>query len=235
MLVAGSRPSACASPTYAEVLITILFGDAFLPDVAGQNRSTFDMRSSSRPLVVAMTSVALVACGSNVGYPTHYQPAPSSCPVSTAASFGGGSTSVSPNYGFGSGPVYLSGQSDWDSGGQTAIILVDSRYQGPISVRASQFGGDGASTITLADLNLDETAAAGLASKEQSHGVQVVSATHRAAGGLTLAAGGPPSSWRAWFGTLSTSGHGCFAIQADGDNFSEVIIVWVQAGAAPPG
>jgi hypothetical protein len=193
------------------------------------------MRPTSRELVVAMTAVALVACGGTVGSPTNYQPAPSSCRVSTAASFGEGSTAVAPNYGLGSGPVYLSGQSDWYSGGQAAILLVDSKYQGPLSVRASELGGEGVSTITLAEENLTTTAADGLTLKEREHGVQVVSATHPAAGELTLAAGGPSSTWRGWFGTLSTSGRGCFAIRADGDNFSEVIIVWVQAGAAPPG
>jgi|SRR5919108_3614859 hypothetical protein len=193
------------------------------------------MRPASRELVVAMTAVALVGCGGTVGAPTNYQPAPSSCRVSTAASFGGGSTAVAPNYGLGSGPVYLSGQSDWYSGGQAAIILVDSSYHGPVSVRASQLGGDGASTITLAEANLTKTAAGGLAFKERQHGVHMVSATNQAAGEMTLAAGGPSSSWRGWFGTLTTSGPGCFAIRADGDNFSEVIIVWVQAGPAPPG
>ncbi|HEY2598707.1 MAG TPA: hypothetical protein VGJ79_09530 [Candidatus Dormibacteraeota bacterium] len=135
------------------------------------------------------------------------------------------------SYGFGSGPVYLSGQSDWYAGGQAAFIRVDSSYRGAVTIRASQFGGDGASTIALADQNFPEAAV----DKERQHGFQVVSATRLPGGGLTLAADGSPSASREWFGLLSTSGPGCFAINADGDNFSEVIVIWVNPGAPPPG
>ncbi len=183
------------------------------------------MRSASRQLLIAMTVLTLVACSGNLASSTYLQPASGSCPVSSQA----------PNYGVGSGPVYLSGQNDWYAGGQVAILLVDASYLGPLSVRASALAGNSASTITLAEENLSETAVAGLAVKEQQRSRQVVSATHLAGGEMRLAAAEPSSSSREWLGHLSTSGPGCFAIRAAGDTFSEVIIISVHAGPAPPG
>jgi hypothetical protein len=144
-----------------------------------------------------------------------------SCPASPEA----------PGHGFGAGPVYLAGQSGWYSGGQVAILMVDSTYAGPLLVRAAQLGGAGTSQITLADL----PDLAGISAKESQHAVAVVSAVHTPEGGLQLPADpGPPSS-RAWFGRLSTSGPGCFALQLDGAAFSEIIVVTVRGGPPPPG
>ena len=138
-------------------------------------------------------------------------------------------------FGFGAGPVYLAGQSSWYAGGQEAILMVDPKYSGPLVVRASQLGGDGKSQITLAADGLDPTALAGLVDKERQHGVTVVSAIQTTDGGLEVQAAPSSPLWRAWFGRLSTGGAGCFAIQADGTGFTEVIVVAVRAGPAPPG
>jgi hypothetical protein len=156
------------------------------------------------------------------------------CPASSLV--GSGATTA-PNYGFGAGPgpVYLAGQSSWYAGGQEAILMVDPKYSGPLLVRASQLGGDGKSQITLAADGLDPTALAGLVDKERQHGVTVVSATQTTDGGLELQAAPSSPLWRAWFGRLSTGGAGCFAIQADGTGFTEVIVIAVHAGPAPPG
>src|SRR6478752_1406614 len=70
-------------------------------------------------------------------------------PTSSCASSGG------TGLGFGPGPVYLTGQSSWYSGGQAALLRVDAKYSGPLQVQASQSGGDGTSQITLAPMNLD--------------------------------------------------------------------------------
>jgi hypothetical protein len=144
-----------------------------------------------------------------------------SCPASSDGTLG-----------FGAGPAYLSGQSSWYSGGQAAVLRVDSKYSGPLQVRASQFGGDGTSQITLA--NVDPTTLANAAAKEGSHGVMVVSAVPTT-GGLELQAVPSSSHWRAWFGQLSTGGPGCFELRVDGTGFTEVIVFAVQAGPAPPG
>jgi hypothetical protein len=134
--------------------------------------------------------------------------------------------------GFGAGPAYLTGQSSWYAGGQTAVLRVDSKYSGPLEVRASQLGGDGTSQISL--VNVDPTTLANVAAKEGSHGVMVVSAVPTT-DGLALPAIPSSSDWRAWFGQLSTGGPGCFQLRVDGTGFSEVIVFAVQAGPAPPG
>ena len=183
------------------------------------------MRAALRQLAVAMTALGLVGCSGNLASSTVNQPAGGTCPVSSQA----------PNSGFGSGPVYLSGQSDWYSGGQVAILHVDASYSGPLLVRGSPLASNGGSTITLAEENLSKDATDGLAGKEQQHSRQLVSASHLAGGELRLAASQPSTSSREWFGYLSTSGPGCFALHAEGDNFSEIIIFAVRPGPAPPG
>jgi hypothetical protein len=137
------------------------------------------------------------------------------------------------NNGFGPGPVYLSGQSGWYSGGQVAVLVVDPGYSGPLLVRAAPLGGAGTSKITLAD----EPAyvLANIAAKDSQHGVADILAVHTPEGGLQLQAYGGSPSWRAWYGQLSTSGAGCFALQVDGASFSEVIVVAVHGGPPPPG
>ena len=152
-----------------------------------------------------------------------------SCPASTMNNLG----NTAPNYGFGAGPVYLAGQSGWYSGGQVAILMVDPAYAGPLLVRAAQLGGAGTSQITLADL--PPTDLANITAKESQHSVAVVSAVHTPEGGLELQADLGSPSWRAWFGSLSTGGPGCFALQLDGAAFSEVIVITVHGGPPPPG
>jgi hypothetical protein len=152
-----------------------------------------------------------------------------SCHDSPMVNFG----KTAPDYGFGTGPVYLSGQIGWYSGGQTAILMVDSTYAGPVLVRAAQLGSAGTSQITLADL--PPTEMANIAAKESQHSVAVVSAIHTPEGGLELQADLGSPSWRAWFGRLSTSGPGCFALELDGAAFSQVIVVNVHGGPPPPG
>jgi len=156
------------------------------------------------------------------------------CPASSLVG-SGADTAADYGVGVGPGPVYLAGQSSWYAGGQEAILMVDPKYSGPLVVRASQLGGDGKSHITLAADRLDPTARAGLVDKERQHGVTVVSATQTTDGGLELQAAPSSPLWRAWFGRLSTSSAGCFAIQADGTGFTEVIVVAVHEGPAPPG
>jgi hypothetical protein len=156
------------------------------------------------------------------------------CPASSLV--GSGATSA-PDFGVGvgPGPVYLSGQSSWYAGGQEAILMVDPKYSGPLVVRASQLAGDGKSQITLAADSLDPTALAGLVVKERQHGAMVVPAVQTTDGGLELQAAPSSPLWRAWFGRLSTTGPGCFALHVDGTAFTEVIVLGVRAGHAPPG
>jgi hypothetical protein len=145
-----------------------------------------------------------------------------SCPASSDGALG-----------FGSGPVYLSGQDSWYSEGQVAVLTVNSKYTGPLSVRGSEVGGDGLLKITLSDLPPADLA--NIAAKERQHAVAVVSAVQTPEGALELPADpGAPSS-RAWFGWLSTDGPGCFRLQVDGSTFTETIVFPVHAGPKPPG
>jgi hypothetical protein len=224
----------------------------------------FDARSATRLVALIGLAAALAGCGGQVGYccvalPAHTQsyrnettsPLPAgtdaltglqqrpmrppamasngTCSVSSSADLG----AVAPNYGAGVGPAYLSGQASWYSAGQVAVIMVDSKYSGPLLVRTFQMGGDGNSTVTLADSPLSDMGT--VTYKERQHGVALVPALHTTAGGLYLDAVARTSSWRAWFGQLSTNSPGCFGLQVDGDAFSEFIVFEANAGTPPPG
>jgi hypothetical protein len=112
------------------------------------------------------------------------------------------------------------------------MLMVDSKYSGPLLVRTFELGGDGKATVTLADA--PSSADANTADKESQHGVSVVPALHTTGGGLYLARVAPASFWRAWFGSLSTDGPGCFGLQVDGDVFTEFIVFAVNPGNPPP-
>jgi hypothetical protein len=154
------------------------------------------------------------------------------CTASSIADLG----SLAPNYGAGVGPAYLSGQDSWYSppGGQVAILMVDSKYSGPLLVRAFQLGGNGKSAVTLADFPSPDPST-GLPVIKQEHGVAVVPALHTTGGGLYLGAVAPTSFWRAWYGLLSTDSPGCFGLQVDGDVFTEFILFVVNPGTSPGG
>jgi len=136
--------------------------------------------------------------------------------------------SLAPNYGAGVGPAYLSGQDSWYSGGQATILIVDSQYSGPLLVRTFQLGGNGKSTVTLADFPSPDLI-------KQEPRVAVVPALHTTGGGLYLGAVAPTSFWRAWYGLLSTDSPGCFGLQVDGDVFTEFILFVVNPGTSPGG
>src|SRR5450759_4778992 len=144
--------------------------------------------------------------------------------------------SLTPNYGAGVGPAYLSGQDSWYSppGGQVTILMVDSKYSGPLLVRAFQLAGNGKSTVTLADFPSPDPST-GLPMIKLEHGVAVVPALHTTGGGLYLGAVAPTSFWRAWYGLLSTDSPGCFGLQVDGDVFTEFILFVVNPGTPSGG
>jgi len=152
------------------------------------------------------------------------------CTASSMADLG----SVSPNYGAGVGPAYLSGQDSWYSGGQVTILMVDSKYSGPLLVRAFQLGGNGKSTVTLADFPSADPST-GLPVIKQEPRVAVVPALHTTGGGLYLGPVAPTSFWRAWYGRLSTDSPGCFGLQVDGDVFTEFILFVVNPGTPSGG
>ena len=106
--------------------------------------------------------------------------------------------------------------------------MVDSQYSGPLLVRAFELGGDGKSTVTLADLPSVPYTKPGWREA-------VVPALHTTGGGLYLGAVAPTSFWRAWYGLLSTDSPGCFGLQVDGDVFTEFILFVVNPGTPSGG
>jgi|SRR5579859_8240852 len=120
-----------------------------------------------------------------------------------------------PAYGFGKGPVYLSGQTDWYSG-QQATLLVSPRYKGIVLLRGRQLDGDQGLPF----------AAAG-----QDRGrieLPLSSSTSELPGSSG-------SGWRIWTSTIVATGPACFGLQFDGATFTETLIFQLKKGAVPPG
>ena len=103
------------------------------------------------------------------------------------------------SYGFGEGPVYLSGQQRWYTGRQAVSILISPTYSGPLLIRSRQF--DGAFHLTLAHEDLPPQAVSNLPELVKARG---------AADGIEMDALPPPRSWHVWAGFLTTDGPGCF-------------------------
>lgn len=141
-------------------------------------------------------------------------PAGAVCPVSNTVNNLGvkAQNGKWPNYGFGAGPAYVSGQFAWYSAGSQAIlILVDPAYHGPILVRVRRLDGTGSA----------ELAGGGL--------------QQLADGSVGLPQTSAPPYWGTAGGELTPSTAGCYGIQLDGTTFSEVVVIEVRQGPPPPG
>jgi hypothetical protein len=128
----------------------------------------------------------------------------STCPISAEQDFANPPGNKLPGYGFGPGPVFLSGQTEWFSG-IYAEILVSPAYSGKVVVRGHQL--DGTNGMPFRGQQGD--------------------------GNITIA---PTSSgqWRRSDAVVSGA-PGCYGLQVDGDNFSEIIVFSVTGGTPPPG
>ncbi|SRR6266567_3725917 len=129
----------------------------------------------------------------------------STCPVSSEAHLSNPPLKA-PAFGYGDGPVYLTGQTEWYSG-EAAVLMVDPKYTGEVLVRGRQM--DGAQTLPL-----------GPASTQ---------------GDVEITSGPSSNSWRVWTGQIAATGPGCFGLQADGADFTNEIIFYVSPGTPPPG
>ena len=127
----------------------------------------------------------------------------SPCPVSAQQDFASPPGNKLPGYGFGPGPVFLSGQIQWFSG-VYADILVSPAYAGKVVVRGHQL--DGTNGIPFRGQQGD---------------------------GNILISPGSPGHWRQRDAVVS-SAPGCYGLQVDGDNFSEIIVFSVTGGTPPP-
>jgi len=136
------------------------------------------------------------------------------CPVSAQVDLvvtTNGPKKGGPNYGFGQGPVYVSGQTRWYAGTQGVIFLTDPRYTGPVLVRSMRLDGTGSLTISGQD------------------------ATTLAGGAIGLAQTSSPPYWGMWQGGLTPSAPGCYGIQFDGTSVSSIAVIAVSPGPVPPG
>jgi hypothetical protein len=116
-----------------------------------------------------------------------------------------------PNYGFGQGPVYVSGQTSWYVGSQVITVLTDPKYAGPVLVRSMRLDGAG------------------------SLGLSGQGATTLAGGAIGLAQTSSPPYWGMWQDTVTPSAPGCYGIQFDGTSFSALTVIRVSPGPVPPG
>jgi hypothetical protein len=136
------------------------------------------------------------------------------CPVSPQVDLvvtSNGPKKGGPNYGFGPGPAFVSGQIKWYAGTQGVIFLTDPRYAGPVLVRSMRL--DGAGSLSLSGQG----------------------ATTLTNGAIGLAETSSPPYWGIWFGTLTASAAGCYGIQFDGTSFSASAVIAVSPGPVPPG
>ena len=141
-------------------------------------------------------------------------PSGTPCPVSPQVALvvtTNGPKKGGPNYGFGQGPVYVSGQTMWYAGAQGVIFLTDPRYTGPVVVRSMRLDGTGSLTLGGQD------------------------ATSLAGGAIGLAQTSSPPYWGMWLGMLTASAPGCYGIQFDGTSFSATAVIAVSPGPVPPG
>lgn len=135
------------------------------------------------------------------------------CPISPQVTF---KTKTPPgtkggiDYGYGAGPVYLSGQTDWYSGSQGMIVVTDPRYEGPVLVRSRRLDGAGSIAFTGDGDSLP-------------------------GGALGIRQTSSPPYWGQSFGSLDPSTSGCYGIQFDGTTFSDYAVIQVKQGPPPPG
>jgi hypothetical protein len=136
------------------------------------------------------------------------------CPVSPQVDLvvtTNGPKTGGPNYGFGQGPVYVSGQTSWYAGTQGIDFLTDPKYTGPVLVRSIRLDGTGSLTLS-------------------GQG-----ATTLANGAIGLAETSSPPYWGMWLGVVTPSAAGCYGIQFDGTSFSSSAVIAVSPGPVPAG
>lgn len=151
----------------------------------------------------------------NLGLPTLAPGA--DCPVTAVQTIGSGTPTTKrneiPSYGYGTWPVFLSGQTDWFAG-EAALILISSEYKGALTVRGRQLDGPGG--MPLAARSEPGWTPFG------AHGVELA----------------PTSSpyWRQGMGQIANgTGPGCYGLQVDGITFTSQIVFAIKAGPPPPG
>lgn len=174
--------------------------------------------------------------------PLHGPAAVSNCPSSApqqdlhvvlAAGLEPGKPATGPNYGFGDGPVYLSGQETFYPGAwDLALWLVKPPFVGPLLIRGQQVGGPARASFSQ---QLDGFARpTAQPPRSQSTAVPGYGTSAAFYDELDLSAAARPPHWAAYFADTHFDAAGCYFLQVDGTTFSELILLEVPDAARPP-
>ena len=115
----------------AGVVVIALAGCASAPQTAAATPPTTPTASASPDSVESLAARPLKLPA---------LPPNSSCPISPGGDFANPPGHKLPGYGYGPGPVFLTGQIEWHSG-EYALLLVAPNYNGPLVVRGRQLDG----------------------------------------------------------------------------------------------
>jgi hypothetical protein len=114
-----------------------------------------------------------------------------------------------PSYGFGSAPVYLSGQNSWYAGGEEADFLIDPTYTGAAHITGHLAGSAAIVPIfTGSDVN---------------------------GAGIDIPSGSAQPYWRFWDGQMSFTTPGCYTLSVQDAVANQIVTIYVHPGTAPPG
>ena len=146
-----------------------------------------------------------------------------------------------PNFGFGPGPVYLSGITQLYPGAfDNEVWMIDASYRGPILIRGHQLNGAGVVSFqpptTFAGTNFSGAGAPPPGPAVVTVTIDRVPMTFYAELDIPAAETGfPKASWRLFFARTHIDAPGCYAFQLDGLTFATVIVFHVADAARPGG
>lgn len=164
---------------------------------------------SPDPISVSTSDASKVSAGQTLqNRPLHLPaiPANAACPVSAETNLPTAGVRVNgglvPDYGYGRGPVYLSGQLVWYAG-VYAMFVVSPEYGGPVLARGHRLDQDGSFPFSSP---------------------------------LVLPEAQGTKAWRIFGSSINDRvAPGCYGVQVDGSNFSDVIVFVIRSGRPPAG
>ena len=114
-----------------------------------------------------------------------------------------------PSYGYGAGPVYLSGQNSWYLGGQGAVFLINPSYTGAVHITGQLIGN--------------------------AETMPVFIGPHSNSSTIDIPSGSAQPYWRFWDGQMSFTEPGCYTLTLQSAAAKDVVTIYVHVGDAPPG
>ncbi len=113
------------------------------------------------------------------------------------------------SFGFGAGPVYLSGQNSWYASGEEAEFLIDPADTGAVHI-TGQPTASGASAPVFTGPEANGSV-------------------------IDVPSGSDAPFWRYWDGQMSFTQPGCYVLNVQTAAANEAVTIYVHAGSAPPG